>query len=155
MYHYHTIGKDDIEMKYNSNEIQEILPHRYPFLLVDKIVDGEEGKWAKGIKCVTVNELFFCGHFPVEHVMPGVLIVEALAQVGAVALLSKEENRGKLAFFGGIKQAKFRGMVKPGDVLELSCELTKQRGAIGVGTAIAKVGEKVVCEAEITFAIQS
>ena len=105
MYHYHTIGKEDIEMNYNSNEIQEILPHRYPFLLVDKIVDGEEGKWARGIKCVTVNELFFCGHFPVEHVMPGVLIVEALAQVGAVALLSKKTEESSHFSEGSNKQS--------------------------------------------------
>ena len=106
-------------MKYNSDEIAKILPHRYPFALVDRIVDGEEGKWAKGIKCVTVNEPFFQGHFPQYHVMPGVLIVEAMAQVGGVALLSMPENKGKLALFGGIKNARFRRQVTPGDVLEM------------------------------------
>ena len=100
-------------MKYNSDEIAKILPHRYPFALVDRIVDGEEGKWAKGIKCVTVNEPFFQGHFPQYHVMPGVLIVEAMAQVGGVALLSMPENKGKLALFGGIKNARFRRQVTP------------------------------------------
>ena len=115
-------------MKYNSDEIAKILPHRYPFALVDRIVDGEEGKWAKGIKCVTVNEPFFQGHFPQYHVMPGVLIVEAMAQVGGVALLSMPENKGKLALFGGIKNARFRRQVTPGDVLEIECTLTKQKG---------------------------
>lgn len=142
-------------MKYNSNEIQAVLPHRYPFLLVDKVIDGEEGRWAKGIKCVSANEQFFCGHFPAEHVMPGVLIIEALAQVGAIALLSQEEHRGRLVFFGGIKNAKFRGTVKPGDVLELFCELVRRRGNIGVGNALATVNGTVVCEAEILFAIQN
>ncbi len=142
-------------MKYNSNEIQNIIPHRYPFQLIDRIVDGEEGKWAKGIKCVSVNEMYFCGHFPEKHVMPGVLMIEALAQVGAVALLSKEEHKGKLAFFAGIKNAKFRGIVEPGDTIELFCELSKQRGSIGVGNAKATVNEKVVCEAEIMFALQT
>lgn len=141
-------------MQYNSNEIQSIIPHRYPLQLVDKIVDGEEGRWARGIKCVSVNENFFCGHFPNEHIMPGVLIVEALAQVGAVALLSQEEYKGRLALFAGIKQAKFRGIVRPGDVLELFCELTKIRGKLGIGLAVAKVGDKAVCEAEIMFALQ-
>src|SRR5699024_9152475 len=95
-------------MKLNSNQIQEIIPHRYPFVLVDKIIDGEEGKWAIGIKNVSQNEYFFQGHFPKHHVMPGVLIIEALAQVGAVAILSLEENSGKIAFFAGIKSAKFK-----------------------------------------------
>lgn len=141
-------------MQYNSNEIQNIIPHRYPLQLVDKIVDGEEGRWARGIKCVSVNENFFCGHFPNEHIMPGVLIVEALAQVGAVALLSQEEYKGKLALFAGIRQAKFRGIVRPGDVLELFCELTKIRGKLGIGLAVAKVEDRAVCEAEIMFALQ-
>lgn len=142
-------------MQYDSNQIQEILPHRYPFLLVDKIVDGEPGKWAKGIKCVTVNELFFCGHFPQKHVMPGVLIIEALAQVGAVSILSLEENRGKIAFFGGIKNARFKHQVVPGDVLELTCELTQQRGPVGFGKATATVNGKIAATAELTFAIGS
>ena len=94
-------------MELNSNQIAEILPHRYPFALVDKITDYEPGQWAKGIKCVTVNEPFFCGHFPQFHVMPGVLILEAMAQVGGVAILSLPENKGKIALFGGVKNARF------------------------------------------------
>ena len=108
-------------LQLNSNEIAEILPHRYPFALVDRITDGESGVWAKGIKCVSVGEPFFCGHFPQKHVMPGVLILEALAQVGAVAILSLPENRGKIALFGGVKNARFKRQVIPGDVLELEC----------------------------------
>lgn len=141
-------------MELNSNEIQQILPHRYPFLLVDKIVDMEPGKSAKGIKCVTANEMHFMGHFPQLHVMPGVLIIEALAQTGAVALLSEEENKGKIAFFGGIKNARFRKQVVPGDVLELSCEIISRRGPVGIGKATATVDGKVAVTAELTFAIQ-
>ena len=108
-------------MELNSRQIQEILPHRYPFLMVDKIVDGEPGKWAKGIKCVSANEMQFMGHFPGHPVMPGVLLIEALAQVGAVAILTEEEYKGKLVFFGGIKNARFKKQVEPGDVVELEC----------------------------------
>lgn len=140
-------------MKYNSDEIAKILPHRYPFALVDRIVDGEEGKWAKGIKCVTVNEPFFQGHFPQYHVMPGVLIVEAMAQVGGVTLLSMPENKGKLALFGGIKNARFRRQVTPGDVLEIECTLTKQKGPVGIGEAKATVDGQVAATAELTFAL--
>lgn len=141
-------------MELNSNEIQQILPHRYPFLLVDKIVEMEPGKSAKGIKCVSANEMQFMGHFPQQHVMPGVLIIEALAQTGAVALLSEEENKGKIAFFGGIKNARFRKQVVPGDVLELSCEIISRRGPVGIGQATATVDGKVAVTAELTFAIQ-
>ena len=140
-------------MQYNSNQIAEIMPHRYPFALVDKIVDGEEGKWAKGIKCVTVNEPFFQGHFPQYHVMPGVLILEALAQVAGIAVLSLEENRGKLGFFGGIKNARFRRQVVPGDVLELECTITKQKGPVAVAEATAKVDGQVAGNAELTLAL--
>ena len=140
-------------MQYNSDQIAQILPHRYPFALVDRIVDGEEGKWAKGIKCVTVNEPFFQGHFPQYHVMPGVLIVEAMAQVGGVALLSMPENKGKLALFGGIKNARFRRQVTPGDVLEIECTLTKQKGPVGIGEAKATVDGQVAATAELTFAL--
>ena len=140
-------------MKYNSDEIAQILPHRYPFALVDRIVDGEEGKWAKGIKCVTVNEPFFQGHFPQYHVMPGVLILEAMAQVGGVALLSMPENKGKLALFGGIKNARFRRQVVPGDVLEIECTLTKMKGPVGIGEAKAMVDGQVAATAELTFAL--
>ena len=141
-------------MELNSNEIMEILPHRYPFLLVDRITQCEPGKMAVGRKCVSVNEPFFCGHFPQYHVMPGVLILEALAQVGAVAILSEEENRGKIALFGGVKNARVKRQVRPGDVLELRCELTQRRGPVGFGTAEATVDGQVACRAELTFAIQ-
>lgn len=140
-------------MTLDSNQIMEILPHRFPFQLVDRITECEPGVRAVGRKCVTVNEQFFCGHFPQKHVMPGVLIIEALAQVGAVALLTEEENKGKIAFFGGIKNARFKRQVTPGDVLELTCELTARRGPIGNGKAVATVDGKVVATAELTFAV--
>ncbi len=140
-------------MELNSNQIAELLPHRYPFALVDRISDYEPGQWARGIKCVSVNELFFCGHFPQEHVMPGVLILEALAQVGAVAILSLPENRGKIALFGGIKQARFKRKVIPGDVMDMECVLTGHRGKVGIGTCTAAVRGEVVCSAELIFAV--
>lgn len=140
-------------MELNSNQIQEILPHRYPFLLVDRITECEPGKYAKGIKCVSVNEMQFCGHFPQQHVMPGVLVIEALAQVGAIALLTEEENKGKIAFFGGIKNARFKRQIIPGDVIEMECELTERKGPIGSGEAVAKVDGKVAVVAELTFAV--
>jgi 3-hydroxyacyl-[acyl-carrier-protein] dehydratase len=135
-------------------QIKEILPHRSPFLLIDRVTDYEEGRWAKAIKCVTINEPFFVGHFPQKSVMPGVLILEALAQTGAIALLSEPENKGKLAFFGGVKNARFRVPVVPGDVLELECTLTKRRGPIGFGEATATVNGNVACTAELSFALQ-
>lgn len=141
-------------MVLNSNQIQEILPHRYPFLLVDRILECEPGVKAKGIKCVSANEMQFMGHFPGQHVMPGVLIIEALAQTGAVAILSKEENKGKIALFGGIKMAKFKRQVIPGDVLELNCEIIASKGPVGIGKAEAFVDGKLAVTAELTFAIQ-
>ena len=140
-------------MELNIDQIEALLPHRYPFLLVDRITECTPGQGARGIKCVTANEPFFQGHFPGYKVMPGVLIIEALAQVGAVAILSVPENRGKLALFGGIKNARFKQQVRPGDVLELECELTAQRGPVGFGTAVAKVNGKTACKAELTFAL--
>ena len=129
----------------------EIIPHRQPFLLVDTIEEMEVGVRALGKKCVTFNEPFFAGHFPGEPIMPGVLIIEALAQTGAVALLSMPENKGRLALFGGIKNAKFKGKVVPGDVLMLETSIIKMKGPVGVGDAKAYVDGKVVATAEITF----
>lgn len=140
-------------MELDSNQIAQINPHRYPFALVDRILDYKPGEMAIGRKCVSVNEMQFLGHFPEYHVMPGVLIVEALAQVGCIAILTKEGNEGKLVFFGGVDKCRFKGQVKPGDVVELHCTLTKQRGAIGKGDAKAYVDGKLVCQAELTFAI--
>jgi beta-hydroxyacyl-[acyl carrier protein] dehydratase FabZ len=134
-------------------EIQEIIPHRYPFLLVDKVEELEIGKRAVGYKNVTMNEYFFAGHFPEEPVMPGVLIIEALAQVGAISLLSVEEYKGKIAYFGGISKAKFRRKVIPGDVLRLEVEIIKMKGPIGVGKGIATVNGETAVEAELTFAV--
>lgn len=134
-------------------EIKDIIPHRYPFLLVDKVLEVEEGQRCVGIKNVTGNEDFFNGHFPNYPVMPGVLIVEALAQVGAVAMLKKEENRGRLAFFGGIDKCRFKRQVVPGDQLRLEVEIIRSKGAVGKGKAIATVDGEVACEAEITFAL--
>ena len=140
-------------MQLDSNQIQEILPHRWPFQMVDRITDCEPGKSAKGIKCVSVNEAQFCGHFPQYHVMPGVLIIEALAQVGAVALLTMDEFKGKTVFFGGIRSARFKQQVRPGDVLVLECELIKLRGSVGIGKGVATVDGKVAAMGEFTFAV--
>jgi 3-hydroxyacyl-[acyl-carrier-protein] dehydratase len=135
------------------NDIKSIIPHRYPFLLIDRILEAEEGKWAVGIKNVSVNEPFFNGHFPNYPVMPGVLIVEALAQVGAVAMLKKEENRGKLAFFTGIDKCRFKKQVKPGDQLKLEVEMTRVRGSMGKGKGIATVDGELAAEMELMFAL--
>lgn len=134
-------------------EIMDIIPHRQPFLLVDRIVELESGVRAVGYKNVTYNEPFFAGHFPDEPVMPGVLQVEALAQVGAVAILSMEENKGKTAYFAGIKEVKFKQKVVPGDILRLECEIIKRKGPIGIGSAKATVDGKVAAIAELMFAI--
>ncbi len=135
------------------NEIKDIIPHRYPFLLVDRILEVEEGKSAIGIKNVSANEEFFNGHFPDYPVMPGVLIVEALAQVGAVAMLKKEENKGRLAFFTGIDKCRFKRQVKPGDQLRLEVEMVRFKGAIGKGKGVATVDGEVACELEMMFAL--
>ncbi|MBP1934969.1 3-hydroxyacyl-ACP dehydratase FabZ [Ammoniphilus resinae] len=137
----------------NIEQIKEIIPHRYPFLLVDKVLELEPGKRAVGIKNVTANEQFFQGHFPDYAVMPGVLIVEALAQVGAVSVLSLEENKGKIAFFAGIDNFRFKEQVRPGDTLTLEVEMTTIRRGIGKGHAIAKVGDKIAAEGDMMFAI--
>ena len=138
----------------NTKQIMEILPHRAPFLLVDRIDELEPGKRAVGVKADTYNEPFFQGHFPQEPVMPGVLICEALAQVGAVALLSEEQYKGKIALFGGINKARFRQKVVPGDVLRLETELIKIKGPVGVGKATAYLEDKKCVEAELTFVVQ-
>ena len=141
-------------MKLSTKEIMEIIPHRQPFLLIDTIEELEPGVKAVGRKCVSYNEPFFGGHFPQEPVMPGVLIVEALAQVGAVAILSKPENKGKIAYFGAINKAKFKTKVVPGDVLTLEVEIIRAKGPIGVGNAKAVNQDgKVAVVAELTFAV--
>ena len=137
----------------NINQIKEIIPHRHPFLLLDYIEDYVPGEYAVGYKCVSYREEFFAGHFPEEPVMPGVLIVEALAQTGAVAILSQPEWKGKTAYFAGINKAKFKQKVVPGDTLVLETEIIKVKGPIGVGQATAKVNGKLACSAELTFAI--
>jgi 3-hydroxyacyl-[acyl-carrier-protein] dehydratase len=137
------------------NAIKKILPHRQPFLLVDRITELEPGKRAVGIKNVTINEDFFRGHFPEEPVMPGVLLIEALAQVGAVALLSMEEFRGRIAYFGGINKARFKRKVVPGDRLTLITEIVQRRGPMGIGKAEAFVDNEKAVEAELVFAIGS
>lgn len=137
----------------NVKEIMEIIPHRYPFLLVDQAQILEEGIGAIAYKNVTINEPFFQGHFPGEPVMPGVLVIEALAQTGAIAILSQPIFKGKTAYLGGINQAKIRRKVVPGDRLQLECRLIKQKGPMGIGKARAIVDGQLVCEAEMIFAI--
>jgi len=137
----------------NIEQIKEIIPHRYPFLLVDQILELEPGKRAVGKKNVTMNEEFFQGHFPDYAVMPGVLIIEALAQVGAVAVLSLDEHKGKLAFFAGIDNVRFKEQVRPGDTLTLEVEMTTLRRGIGKGHAIARVGDKIAAEGDLMFAL--
>ncbi len=137
-----------------NKEIQEILPHRYPFLLVDRILEIEDGKKATGIKNVTANEPFFQGHFPGEPIMPGVLIVEAMAQVGAVALLSLPENKGKLGLFTGIENMKFKHTVTPGDTLTMTAEITGMRLNIGKAAVKAVLADgKIAAAGEIKFAV--
>ncbi len=135
-----------------AEEIQAILPHRYPFLLVDRILELREDG-AVGLKNVTMNEPFFPGHFPGRPLMPGVLIVEALAQVGAVALLSRPENRGKLALFAGLDRVRFKRPVRPGDTLRLEVTLERMRGPIGRGRGTATVEGQVAAQGEFLFAL--
>lgn len=137
----------------NTQQIMEILPHRNPFLLIDTIEELVPGEKAVAKKNVTMNEPYFMGHFPGNPVMPGVLIIEALAQTGAVAILCQDEWKGKTAYFAGINNAKFKQKVVPGDTLELTTEIIKVKGPIGVGKAVAKVNGKTACMAELTFAI--
>jgi 3-hydroxyacyl-[acyl-carrier-protein] dehydratase len=137
----------------NVKQIEEIIPHRHPFLLLDGIEDYVPGEYAIGYKCVTFREDFFAGHFPQEPVMPGVLIVEALAQAGAVAILSMPENQGKIAYFGGVDNCRFKGKVGPGDKLRLETRIIRQKGPVGIGEAKAYVDDKLVVKAELTFAV--
>lgn len=132
-------------------EIQELIPHRHPFLFVDCIEELVPGEWAVGYKAVSYDEPYFAGHFPDEPVMPGVLIIEALAQTGAVAILAEEKNRGKTAYFGGVSSVRFRRKVVPGDRLKLCCEIEKVKGPVGKGKAVAYVEDQKAVEAELTF----
>ena len=134
-------------------EIEKIIPHRHPFLLIDRLEELLPGVRAVGCKAVSYDEYFFRGHFPKEPVMPGVLVIEALAQTGAAAILSLEENKGKTAYFGGIDKAKFKRKVIPGDKLRLECEIIKQKGPVGVGKAVATVDGQTAVTAELTFMI--
>ncbi len=140
-------------LELDLKKILSVLPHRYPFLLVDRIIELVPGKTAAGYKNVTINEPFFQGHFPGEPVMPGVLIVEALAQVGALVVLSEPQNAGKLALFAGIDKFRFKKMVIPGDRLELKVILIRKRGPVGKGEAVAKVDGELVASGELTFAL--
>ncbi|MDR3149574.1 MAG: 3-hydroxyacyl-ACP dehydratase FabZ [Oscillospiraceae bacterium] len=140
-------------MELTSDKIHEILPHRYPFLLIDRVTDYEAGQWAKAVKCVSVNEPQFTGHFPQKSIMPGVLIIEALAQTGGIALLADGSGKGKLAVLAGVKNAKFVKPVVPGDVMELECRILRRLSNIGIAECEAKVNGETVCQAEITFAL--
>lgn len=140
-------------MELNSNEIQKIIPHRYPFLLIDRIIDLIPGESAVAIKNVSVNEHIFTGHFPGEHVMPGVLIVEALAQTGAVTILSTDEFKGKTAYFAGIDNCKFKRKVIPGDTLRLEARVVKHLGSLGIAETVATVNGDICCQATLKFAV--
>lgn len=140
-------------LKMNSNQIAQILPHRYPFALVDRIEDGEDGSWARGIKCVSAAEPVFCGHFPQYHVLPGVLIIEALAQVAAVAVLAQPQNRGRIGFLGAVNKARFVRQVVPGDVLELESRITRVRGSFAFVKGVARVDGEVAATVELTLAL--
>lgn len=135
-------------------EIKDTIPHRYPFLLVDKVTEIDEGERVVGYKNVTINEPFFQGHFPDYPVMPGVLIIEALAQVGAVAMLGMKENKGKIGFLAGVDKCRFKRQVVPGDQLKLEVEITRIKGPIGKGKGTATVNGELACQAEIMFAIK-
>ena len=141
-------------MGLGRSEIEAILPHRPPFLLIDEVVELEPGSRVVARKHVRDDEFWTTGHFPGRPVMPGVLIVEAMAQTGAVAVLSEEENRGRIAFFAGIDDVRFKRIVEPGDELELECHLERIRGPIGRGKATAKVDGKLAARGTLTFAVE-
>ena len=141
--------------KLNIEDIMEIIPHRYPFLFVDKVEILEEGKSGIGYKNITMNEYFFQGHFPQKPVMPGVIIIEAMAQVGAVILLSQDDFKGKIPYFAGINKFRFKKVVQPGDILRMEVQITKLRGSIGIGEGKAYVGEDIAAEGEFMFAIEN
>ena len=145
--------KEDKKMTLNQEQIKEIIPHRDPFLLIDEVTELEPGVSVTAKKYLKPDEYWFKGHFPGQPVTPGVLMIEMLAQAGAVCALALPENKGKIAFFAGIDKARFRGQVLPGDTLELNVVMTAQKGAIGFGKAVAKVNGKKVVTAEISFAI--
>ncbi|HEX9989450.1 MAG TPA: 3-hydroxyacyl-ACP dehydratase FabZ [Chloroflexia bacterium] len=146
-------GEGSQPITLSSVQIQQIIPHRYPFLLIDKIIEMEWGKRAVGIKNVTANEPFFMGHFPGYPVMPGVLMIEAIAQVGAVAVLGMPENKGKLAFFAGVDEVRFKRQVVPGDTLRIEVTLTRVRGPIGQGVGEATVDGQIACKGSFMFAL--
>lgn len=139
-------------MVYNSDEIKKIIPHRYPFLLVDRIVEMEENRIV-GSKCISANEMQFMGHFPDKQIMPGVLMLEALAQTVGVLLLSRPANKGKIGLFAGVNKARFKRMVIPGDVLNLECKIIKERMGIAFVDAVARVDDEVAVQGELMFAI--
>ena len=139
---------------FGKEAIEAILPHRDPFLLLDEVIELEPGRKVVATRLVRADDWWFPGHFPERPVMPGVLIVEAMAQAGAVAVLVEEENRGKIAFFAGIDDCRFKRIVEPGDVLELRCELERVRGPIGRGKAEARVDGELACRATLTFAVE-
>jgi len=143
-----------LETPLRRAEIEQILPHRDPFLLIDEVLELEPGRRVVARREVRADDPWFAGHFPSRPVMPGVLIVEAMAQTGAVAVLAEEENRGKIAFFAGIDDCRFKRVVEPGDVLTLTCEIDQVRGPIGRGKATAYVGDQLAARATLTFAVE-
>lgn len=140
-------------MKLNLEQIKEILPHREPFLMLDRVDDYEPGDYTKAVKAVSANEWYFQGHFEDYKVMPGVLMIESMAQAGAIAMLTLEENKGKLAFFGGIKKARFKKQVVPGDLLQIEAKITRVMGNVGFGSGKVLVDGKLAAEAELIFAL--